>query len=318
MNELSTSINCECSPHLFDILVEWQTFLKSERRMAKNTVISYAYDMAEFLKFLKDYKEELADLKMLTALNITDFRAFLSREMERGLSRSSIAREMSCIRNFFRWLAIKGYGKNVSIKAVRSPKAPRSIPKPIAADDALETIKIASGWYADDWLGKRDSALFALLYGSGLRISEALNMNVKDIPEGEVLTITGKGGKQRVVPILEFVKDALYIYLSSRPDSYNGDSPLFIGKGGGRLNPGVVQRQVRRLRGPLGLPSTATPHALRHSFATHLLSAGGDLRTIQELLGHASLSSTQRYTEVDGEKLQKTYSQSHPRAKIKS
>ncbi len=311
---LTPSIFYSANTSLRKTIEAWLVAQKSERRMAKNTVISYGYDLASFLDFLTKYKEKQPTLRMLISLEVKDFRAFLSKESEARRERTSMARKMSCLRNFFRWLAQNDLGKNASIRAVRSPRPPRSIPKPLDKDDALKTIQTANELYDTPWLGMRDAALFALLYGSGLRLGEALALNIKDIPAGDTMTVTGKGNKQRVVPILPFVKELLEAYLNVYPADKIPTAPLFIGKGKKRLNPGVVQRQIRRLRLVLNLPETATPHALRHSFATHLLAAGGDLRTIQELLGHASLSTTQRYTEVDSEQLGKIYNAAHPRA----
>lgn len=313
---IAPNIVFTAKPDLIKTLGEWLTFLKSTKRFSINTVQSYGFDMAAFLSFYKRYKGAEPGLSDLLVMDIHDFRSFLSDRTEEGLSRTSLAREMSTLRNFFRWLDRSGKGKNKAISAVRSPKIPRFIPKPIPEGEAIKTITSAAELYDEPWLGKRDAALFALLYGCGLRLSEALNMNIGDIPAGEEMTITGKGRKQRIVPVLPFVKDLIKDYLATYPIRPIADKmPLFIGKGKGRLNPGVVQRQMRRLRGYLGLPESATPHSLRHSFATHLLSAGGDLRTIQELLGHASLSTTQRYTEVDSERLSKVYNAAHPRAK---
>ena len=314
---LTPSIHYVSDKRLREIIEAWLIALKSERRMSPKTVSSYGYDLASFLTFLNEHTGKVPTLPMLLGLTVKDFRAFLSAQNRKQMQHSSMARKMSCLRNFFRWLAKNDYGKNAAIRAVHSPKSARSIPKPLDETDALKTIQTANELYDTPWLGLRDTALFALLYGSGLRLGEALAMNIKDIPTGDTMMITGKGNKQRVVPVLPFVKDLLQNYLDAYPGDKNPEAPLFIGKGKKRLNPGVVQRQIRRLRILLNLPETATPHALRHSFATHLLSAGGDLRTIQELLGHSSLSTTQRYTEVDSEKLGKIYNAAHPRAKRK-
>ena len=222
---------------------------------------------------------------------------------------------MSTIRNFFRFLDRTGRVSNATIKAVRSPKPKPPIPKPISIEDSLDVIKAVSQLSDTPWISKRDVAVFTLLYGCGLRIDEALSLNNVDKPDGDVMTVTGKGNKQRIVPILPIVCDAIKVYIEACPFAEQPDKPLFVGARGGRLNAGGVQRQMRKVRHRLGLPSTATPHALRHSFATHLLSAGGDLRTIQELLGHSSLSTTQRYTSVDTKRLLEVYKKAHPRAK---
>ena len=199
--------------------------------------------------------------------------------------------------------------------AVRAPRPTPPIPKAITATDAMDLIDAAGSLSDTPWIAKRDTALFTLLYGCGLRIDEALSLNQADTPKDDAMVITGKGNRQRVVPVLPIVRQSIADYREACPFAPRPDRPLFLGARGGRLNPGVVQRQMRKLRGLLGLPSTATPHALRHSFATHLLGAGGDLRTIQELLGHASLTTTQRYTSVDSERLIAVYEDAHPRAR---
>ncbi len=218
------------------------------------------------------------------------------------------------MRNFFKFLDRHELVHNVAIKAVKTPKLPRSIPKSLSQIEAKEALTVIGELHDTPWIGARDMAILTLLYGCGLRISEALNLNVEDVPSGDAIVITGKGNKQRVVPVLPIVSDAIKYYRSLYPNHRKKSGPLFVGSQCKRLNAGVIQRQVRKLRALLGLPETATPHALRHSFATHLLAGGGDLRTIQELLGHESLSTTQRYTEVDQARLLEVYRDSHPRA----
>jgi integrase/recombinase XerC len=225
---------------------------------------------------------------------------------------------MSTLRGFFGFLDRRGLGHNAAIGAVRSPRPPRSLPKPLAADEAIEALSAAGELHDEPWLAARDVALFTMLYGCGLRLGEALALERRDAPRGDTMVITGKRRKQRVVPVLPVVREAVGEYLRQCPYPPSPERPLFVGARGGRLNPGVVQRQMRRLRALLNLPDSATPHALRHSFATHLLAGGGDLRTIQELMGHASLSTTQRYTEVDAAKLSAEYAKAHPRAKVRS
>lgn len=293
----------------------WRRWLADERRASAHTLDGYGRDLAAFLAFLQEHRGGLPRLEDLGDLTAGDFRAFLAHRAGDGLARSSMARTMSTLRSFFRFLDRMGRVHNPEINAVRAPRPPRSLPKPLAADAALETLDTAAELQDEPWLAARDVALFTLLYGCGLRLGEALGLSVREAPLGEMLRVTGKGSKQRMVPVLPVVREAVGAYLSLRPPPDGPESPLFIGARGRNLNPGVVQRQMRRLRTLLGLPETATPHALRHSFATHLLSAGGDLRTIQELLGHASLSTTQRYTEVDSRRLTETYRNAHPRAK---
>ncbi|MBF0128552.1 MAG: tyrosine recombinase XerC [Alphaproteobacteria bacterium] len=305
---------------LQEAVIDWQRWLTTERRVSPHTADAYGRDLAAFLFFLTDHLGVEPGLGDLTALSVSDFRAYLSARGkdgrgEEGLSRTSLARAMSTLRGFFRWLDRNGKGECAAIGAVRSPRPPRSVPKALAEDEALETLSGCGELQDEPWLAARDAALFTLLYGCGLRLGEALGLDRRDVPTGEAMTITGKGRKQRVVPVLPIVVHAIAAYLALCPFQQGADGPLFLGARGGRLNPGVVQRQMRRLQVLLGLPETATPHALRHSFATHLLAGGGDLRTIQELLGHASLSTTQRYTEVDASRLAAVYRDAHPRAR---
>lgn len=296
-------------------LSAWRGWLADERRVSAHTLDGYGRDLAAFLGFLSDHLGGEPRLADLAVLKPADFRSFLAKRSSEGLGRTSMARAMSSLRSFFRYLDRNLQIHNPALGTVRTPRPPRSLPKPLAADEAMETIDSAADLQDEPWMAARDTALLTLLYGCGLRLGEALAMNRNDVPWGEVMTITGKGRKQRLVPVLPAVSEAIALYLQQCPYAGDGSAPLFVGARGKRLNPGVVQRQMRRLRSLLGLPETATPHALRHSFATHLLSGGGDLRTIQELLGHASLSTTQRYTEVDAGKLTAVYRDAHPRAK---
>ncbi|MBF0306481.1 MAG: tyrosine recombinase XerC [Alphaproteobacteria bacterium] len=300
---------------LRDAVEGWRGWLDDERRASAHTLDGYSRDLAGFLAFLREHLGEEPGLAALGSLSPADFRAFMARRSGEGVSRSSLARCMSSLRSFFRWLDRGGKVHNPALTAVRSPRPPRSVPKPLAPDEALETLATAAELQDEPWLAARDTALFTLLYGCGLRLGEALSLNRRDMPRGEAMTITGKGRKQRVVPLLPVVVEAVAAYVALCPHKGATDSPLFLGARGKRLDPGVVQRQMRSLRALLGLPETATPHALRHSFATHLLAGGGDLRTIQELLGHASLSTTQRYTEVDSARLMTIYGDAHPRAR---
>ncbi|MEX2455645.1 MAG: tyrosine recombinase XerC [Rhodospirillaceae bacterium] len=304
-------------PDLRAALGDWQRWLADERRTSQHTIDGYCRDVAAFLQFLSDHLGEHADLSALAGLRPADFRAWLAARLNAGLSRTSIARAMSSLRNLFRFLDRTGRVHNQSLAAVKAPKPPRSVPKPLNADDALALLRRAAEAAPEPWIAARDVAILTLLYGCGLRIDEALSLNQRDMPRGDTMMITGKGNKQRVVPVLPVVADALRAYRAACPFPGEPDRPLFYGLRGARLNPGVVQRTMRSLRADLGLPDTATPHALRHSFATHLLAGGGDLRTIQELLGHASLSTTQRYTDVDTQKLIEVYDRAHPRAVLR-
>ena len=295
---------------------DWLTWLHKERRAADHTVDGYLRDVSVFLDFVADHRGEEVTLEILTALKPFDFRAWLARRKNDGLGNASLGRALSSVKSLYRFLErTRESFHNPAVNAIRTPKRPAPIPKPLTADEAQWTIDLAGAMQDEPWIAARDVALLTLLYGCGLRISEALSLNVGDSPKEDHLVITGKGGKQRMVPVLKIVRDALEEYTALCPWPRDDNSPLFMGARGKRLHPSVIQKQVKLLRAALGLPETATPHALRHSFATHLLSAGGDLRTIQELLGHASLSTTQRYTDVDADRLLKVYENAHPRAK---
>lgn len=298
---------------------DWTRWLETERRASKHTADAYRRDLAAFFAFLGDHLGGEPSLADLQDLKTADFRSYLARRTAEGLARTSLARSMSTLRNFFRFLDRNGLVHNPSIDAVRTPKTPSSIPKALTAEDALAAVKAAAELQDEPWLAKRDMAIMLLLYGCGLRIGEALALNGGDIGADKntdgTLRVTGKGNKERIVPVLPIVAAAIDGYRAVCPHAIDRDDPLFVGKRGARLNAGVVQRQMRHVRALLGLGDSATPHALRHSFATHLLAKGGDLRTIQELLGHASLSTTQRYTAVDEERLRRVYDDAHPRAR---
>jgi len=299
---------------LLAALEDWRRWLIAERRTSPHTVDAYCRDVASFLDFVRDHRGATADLAALADLSPADFRAWLAARLNEGLSRTSITRAMSALRNLFRFLDRTGRVDNQALAAVKAPRPPKSVPKPLNADDAVALLRRAVEIAPEPWVGARDVAILTLLYGCGLRIDEALSLNQGDAPSGDTMMITGKGNKERVVPVLPVVIDAVRRYRDVCPYSTEADQPLFYGARGARLNPGIVQRTMRTLRADLGLPDTVTPHALRHSFATHLLAGGGDLRTIQELLGHASLSTTQRYTDVDTQKLIEVYDRAHPRA----
>nr|WP_242018889.1 tyrosine recombinase XerC [Phaeovibrio sulfidiphilus] len=299
------------------VLARWLDWMARERRASQHTVFAYARDVAAFTRFLQDYRGEEPSVGMLGSLSTAEFRAYVSARSRTGLARTSTARGLSSLRNLYRWLDREGIVSNPALDALRTPKIPKAVPKAMTESEAMETLEAARTLYEDPWLARRDMALFTLLYGCGLRLGEALALNRGDVPKGSVLRILGKGRKERLVPVLPVVRSALEEYLRLCPvQSTDPTLPLFIGARGGRLNPGVVQRQMRKVREHLGLSEQATPHALRHSFATHLLANGGDLRTIQELLGHASLSTTQRYTRVDADGLARLHARTHPRARI--
>jgi len=308
-------VNFAAEPAVVRAIEEWWKWMTVEKNCSDHTLDAYARDLSAFFKYLSPhlgFPPGLSDLENLTTI---DFRGYLAKRHNDGLSRSSTARAVSTLRNFFKFLDRRELAHNAAIKAVKTPKLPRSIPKPLSEIEAREALSVIGYLHDTPWIAARDMAVLTLLYGCGLRISEALNLNVEDVPEGDAMVITGKGNKQRVVPVLPIVLDAIAYYRKLYPKRLKKSGPLFVGAQGKRLNAGIIQRQVRKLRALLGLPSTATPHALRHSFATHLLAGGGDLRTIQELLGHESLSTTQRYTEVDQARLIEVYRDSHPRAR---
>jgi integrase/recombinase XerC len=294
----------------------WAGWLAGERRASAHTIAAYGRDLAFFLDFLTRHLGELPSLATINELRPADFRAYLAYRARKQIERSSLARAMSVLRGFVQFLQRRGLASTTALTALRAPRLPQSIPKPLTVDDAIGSIDAASDLANKDWQGKRDTAILALLYGCGLRLSEALGLTRAEAPLGEIVAITGKGGKQRLLPVLPAVREAVADYLGACPYVLSAEGPLFVGARGGPLNPRLVQRQMTVLRGFLNLPETATPHALRHSFATHLLGAGGDLRAIQELLGHASLSTTQRYTSVETERLLAIYEASHPRARL--
>ena len=296
-------------------LAGWQQALAGERRASAHTLAAYRRDLVAFLGFVGEHRGQLPSLALLQRLGPADFRAWLARRVADGLARTSTARALSAVKSFFRHLDRRGLASNPAIAAVRASKLPRAVPRPLAPDEATDLLQLADDGAEPRWLALRDVALLMLLYGAGLRIGEALALDIGQLRlSGEALTIAGKGGKERMVPLLPRLRAALDAYLAARPDGAPAESPLFVGARGGRLAAAVAQRRFRALRARLDLPASATPHAMRHSFATHLLAGGADLRTIQELLGHASLSTTQRYTEVDAEGLLEVYRKAHPRA----
>jgi integrase/recombinase XerC len=303
------------APDLVDAIAAWQSWLADERRASAHTLAAYGGDLAAFLDFTAEHRGTQPSLAELGALTAADFRAYLARRAADDLMRSSTARALSALRGFFRFLDRRGLVRNAALAAVKTPKLPRSVPKPLSAADADAALESVDDTRAP-WIGKRDAAILTLLYGCGLRLAEALGLARRDAPLAPgTLTVTGKGNKTRQVPVLPQVAEAVVAYLAACPYRAAPDDALFLGARGGPLNPRLVQRRMQELRRALGLPETATPHALRHSFATHLLAGGGDLRAIQELLGHASLTTTQRYTALDAERLLAVYDKAHPRAR---
>ena len=299
------------APDLADALNEWHSWLASERRVAANTLAAYRRDVFAFLGFLTEHGGAPPDLERLLALAPNELRAWLARRRLDAKAPSSTARALAAVRSLYTWLRRSLGRDNPAIRLLRGPRAPAGVPRPLA-EASTERLIDAAEEADEPWIAARDVALLTLLYGAGLRIGEALALDRAERPRGDSLRILGKGGKERMVPLLPVIGEAIEQYLALCP--HHG-APLFVGARGGRLQAGVVQRRMRELRRALGLPESATPHALRHSFATHLLGRGGDLRAIQELLGHASLSTTQRYTLVDAEALRRAYDAAHPRAR---
>jgi integrase/recombinase XerC len=294
---------------------DWLSHLNYERNRSPETLEAYERDLNQFLAFLKHHMGYPPCLADLQRLDIKVFRAFMAARRRSNVTSRSLSRSLSALRTFFRWLESTGTFHNRTVMRVTMPKIPHSVPKPLTVEKAAAVV--ADGMACQlDWVAARDTAVLLLLYGCGLRISEALSLNAKDAPirGRDVMRITGKGEKERVVPVLPVTQAAIERYMSLCPYPLEPDGPLFRGAKGGPLSPRLIQLAMARLRDDLDLAPTATPHALRHSFATHLLSAGADLRQIQELLGHASLSTTQVYTEVDRDHLLKIYDAAHPRS----
>jgi integrase/recombinase XerC len=296
----------------------WLTHLGAERHYSPKTLEAYRRDVQQFLNFLTEHLGGRPSLKDLTALTPADVRAFLANRRSDGIGSRSLMRTLAGLRGFGRYLERNHKGRVAALAAVRAPKLGKTLPRPlpITAARRIADADLRADEDAEPWIHARDAAVLALLYGSGLRISEALGLTPAEAGSGkrDAITVTGKGRKQRMVPVLPQVQSLIADYVALCPYGLPPDGPLFVGAKGGPLSPRIVQLAMARLRGALGLPETATPHALRHSFATHLLARGGDLRAIQELLGHASLATTQIYTEVDAERLIEAYRNAHPRA----
>jgi integrase/recombinase XerC len=305
-------------PDLLKAVERWRRHLAHERRLAGKTVEAYGRDVDQFLAFLADHLGGAPRLADLADLRITDLRAFLASRRNDGAGSRTLARGIAGVRSLIGFLEREGVVNGAAFRAVRPPRQTRSLPRPLGPAEARRVADIGEALDEEPWIAARNTAVLALLYGSGLRISEALGLRRSEAPKtaGDAVRVTGKGGKERIVPVLPAVAAAITRYLALCPYRGGPDAPLFLGARGDRLNPRIVQRAMEKLRSALGLPASATPHALRHSFATHLLARGGDLRAIQELLGHASLSTTQVYTAVDTDRLMAAYEAAHPRARL--
>ena len=291
-----------------DILEAWHTYLAQGRRRSPHTVRAYVATAARLLDSVGD-----ADWPSLARLDTTALRQQLARRRAEGISNISAARELSALKAFLTFAREQAGHADPSPPRMRGPRVKKGLPRPVTPDDATLLAQTVAEDANEAWIGARDRAVLLLLYGAGMRIAEALSLTGSALPVGEILTVTGKGNKQRVVPILPIVREAVADYIAKCPWPQFPDQPLFRGAKGGPLSQGMVQKAMARARISLGLPPTATPHALRHSFATHLLGAGADLRSLQELLGHASLGSTQIYTKVDAATLLDVYRTAHPR-----
>lgn len=309
---MKTEIKYPASPSVLEYIKRWQSWLQNERRYSPHTLDAYSRDLAAFLDFFAAQQQHVIDTADLQNADVRLFRSYLSSRAARYIEKSSIARELSTIKNFYRWLSLNNLIENSAISVIGTPKRPKTLPRALDVDQTYNVLDVAKDFAKQEWQGLRDVAIFTILYGCGLRISEALSLNLGDIDHNNFLKIKGKGNKERLVPMLNEVKEKINAYLEACPYDIKNGEPLFLGARGERLSPRIVQRTLEKIRRYLGLADNLTPHALRHSFATHLLANGTDLRSIQELLGHASLTTTQRYTDVQIETLHKEYEKAHP------
>lgn len=304
------------TPALRDAMERWTGQLRALDGASVHTLRAYQADAGAFADFMARHAGEAATPARLAGASQADMRAFMAHERGRGLGARSLARRLSSVKAFVRWLTDRDSDEATAVLATRAPKYRRKLPRPLAPDAARDMIAQVDIQAREDWVAARDTAVVTLLYGCGLRISEALSLKVADQPLPDMLRIVGKGSKERLVPVLPAARAAVadYVRLCPLPLDADPGGALFRGARGGPLNPRLIARAMEQARAALGLPASATPHAMRHSFATHLLAAGGDLRAIQELLGHASLSTTQAYTAVDSARLMEVYANAHPRA----
>jgi len=302
------------SAALTDALCKWLAHCSALNGAADNTLKAYQSDVTGFVVFMTHHHGTAQGIAPLSEITVSDMRSWMASERARGVGARSLARQLSAVKTFYRWLSEREGFEPTAVLSTRSPKFAKKLPRPLAEDAATAMIDTIELQARDSWVAARDVAVVTLLYGCGLRISEALGLTGANAPLPAVMRITGKGGKERIVPVIDAARDAVATYMRLCPHAISAHSPLFRGTRGGALNPRLVQKVMEKSRLQLGLPATATPHAMRHSFATHLLTAGGDLRAIQELLGHASLSTTQAYTAVDTAHLMDVYNRTHPKA----
>ncbi|MDE0520953.1 MAG: tyrosine recombinase XerC [Boseongicola sp.] len=301
-------------PGLNDALDRWLAELASVAGRSENTVAAYRLDVRGFLEFIQDYEGEALGTGAIARIDTRTMQAWMAHERGRGLSARSLARALSAVKGFVAWMAERDGFDPTDVLMRRAPRSRAKLPRPLEEDNARSLLEAVGQHAKTPWVALRDHAVVLLLYGCGLRISEALGLQGVDLPLGETLRVRGKGRKERLVPVVPVTRQAMKAYVDACPFEIGGNGPVFRGVRGGALSPRQVQRQMATVRAQLGLPPSATPHAMRHSFATHLLDAGGDLRTIQDLLGHASLSTTQAYTAVDASRLMEVYEAAHPRA----
>ncbi|MDO6589367.1 recombinase XerC [Loktanella sp. D2R18] len=302
------------SAALTDMLGKWLDHQRALSGAAHNTLKAYQTDVMGFLAFMTHHHGGGMGLEPIAAISTRDMRSWMAHERGRGVGARSLARSLSAVKSFYRWLSEREDFEPTAVLSTRSPKFQKKLPRPLAEDAAAAMIDTVELQAREPWVAARDSAVITLLYGCGLRISEALSLTGADVPLPPVLRIKGKGDKERIVPVIDVTREAVDAYVAQCPYPLEPHAPLFRAVRGGPLAPRAIQKVMAQTRMQLGLPATATPHAMRHSFATHLLSAGGDLRTIQELLGHASLSTTQAYTAVDSARLMEVYDKAHPKA----
>ncbi|WP_297771062.1 tyrosine recombinase XerC [uncultured Roseovarius sp.] len=303
------------SPAARDALATWLAGQKALHGASANTIDAYARDVGDFLHFMTEHHGGAQGLGAIARISTADMRGWMAHIRAQDVGARSLARKLSAVKSFYRWLSAREGFEATAVLSTRAPKFQRKLPRPLSADAAREVIGTLEAQSLTPWIAARDQAVVTLLYGCGLRISEALGLTGGDLPLGTALRIIGKGGKERLVPVIEPARAAVDAYARLCPFDITPDGPLFLGARGGALNPRLIQKVMEQTRAQLGLPATATPHAMRHSFATHLLNAGGDLRAIQELLGHASLSTTQAYTAVDTARLMEVYARTHPQAR---
>ncbi len=302
------------STKVVEALRDWLAVKAAVENNSDNTITAYQRDLREFFEFLAYHKGEIVGLSALVNVSLSDMRAWMANVRSHKVTSRSLARRLSAVKSFYRWLAEREHFEATAVLSVKAPKFQAKLPRPVGTDSAIDLLATVQLQSLQDWIAARDLAVLTLLYGCGLRISEALSMTGKDIPLGISLKVSGKAGKERIIPVLKIAAESVSDYIAKCPYNISRDSALFRGVRGGPLGPRQIQKVTATARMQLGLPASVTPHALRHSFATHLLNAGGDLRSIQELLGHANLSTTQAYTAVDSARLMEAYLTSHPKA----